>query len=120
MKARSSGIDITSADRIRSSASRARFLERVFTREEAGYCFGRRHPYRHLAGRFAAKEACLKALTTGLSEGIDWKDIEVVRSPSGRPELRLHGEARRFLGGRNAFLSISYEKGLAIALVVIG
>lgn len=119
MKGKSSGIDIISIERIKSAASKKRFLERVFTEGELGYAFGKRLPHRHLAGRFAAKEACLKALSTGLAKGICWKDIEIVNTEGGRPSLVLRSGAKRFLGDRKTFLSISYSGGLAVAFVAI-
>ena len=71
-----------------------RFLRRVFTDGEIAYCTQRRNPVPHLAGRFAAKEAAMKALGTGHSRGVLWKDIEVVRG-GGPPRLRFHGGAAR-------------------------
>ncbi len=71
-----------------------RFLQRIFTEGEIAYCTRRRDPVPHLAGRFAAKEAAMKALGTGHSRGVLWKDIEVVRV-GGPPQLQLHGGAAR-------------------------
>jgi holo-[acyl-carrier protein] synthase len=98
-----------------------RFLTRVFTELEIAYCLARRHPAQHLAGRFAAKEATMKALGTGHSQGVLWRDIEVVRV-AGPPRLRLHGgAARRFesLGGDTALLTITHSNTLALAQVVL-
>src|SRR6476660_6334701 len=94
------GIDATDIPRIASAFERygERFLRRVFTEGEIAYCTRRRNPVPHLAGRFAAKEAAMKALGTGHSRGVLWKDIEVVRL-SGPPQLRLHGGARRSYAG---------------------
>src|SRR6476659_2116624 len=88
------GIDVTDIPRIARAYDRygERFLRRVFTDGEIAYCTQRRNPVPHLAGRFAAKEAAMKALGTGHSRGVLWKDIEVVRL-SGPPQLRLHGGA---------------------------
>jgi holo-[acyl-carrier protein] synthase len=90
------GIDATDIPRVADVFKRYgdRFLRRVFTEEEIAYCTRRRNPVPHLAGRFAAKEACMKALGTGHSRGVLWKDIEVVRR-GGPPQLRLHGGAAR-------------------------
>ncbi|GMR04785.1 MAG: holo-[acyl-carrier-protein] synthase [Thermodesulfobacteriota bacterium] len=97
------------------------FLKRVFTDGEIQYCFKRRTPQKHLAGRFAAKEACLKALGTGLSGGVTWTDIEVVNTNTGRPELKLHSTVRKnFPPRKKIFLSISYSSEFALALVAIG
>ena len=88
------GIDATDIPRIAAAFDRygERFLRRVFTEEEIAYCTRRRNPVPHLAGRFAAKEAAMKALGTGHSRGVLWKDIEVFRT-FGPPQLRLHGGA---------------------------
>lgn len=114
-----SGIDASSIERIRSAAARRPFLERVFTDGEVSYSMARKDPYRHLAGRFAAKEACLKALTTAMGRGINLRDIEVVNSAAGLPILKLHAGAREALAGRKAFLSLAYSRGFAIAFVVV-
>lgn len=114
------GIDASSIERIGKAAGRKAFLERVFTEGEVAASFSRKDPYRHLAGRFAAKEACLKALTVSMGRGINLRDIEVVNSPSGGPALELHGGAKQMLGERKAFLSICYSKAHAFALVVMG
>src|SRR5919197_6623436 len=89
------GFDATDIPRIREMLDRYgdRFLRRVFTDGEIAYCTRRRDPAPHLAGRFAAKEAAMKALGTGHSRGVLWKDIEVVRQPGGPPQLRFHGGA---------------------------
>src|SRR3954454_6623502 len=88
------GIDVTDLPRIARAFDQygERFLRRVFTEREIAYCTRRRNPVPHLAGRFAAKEAAMKALGTGHSMGVLWKDIEVVRG-GGPPQLRLHGGA---------------------------
>src|ERR671931_2680835 len=89
------GLDATDIPRVREVFARhgERFLRRVFTDEEIAYCTRQRDPVPSLAARFAAKEAAMKALGTGHSRGILWKDIEVVRQPGGPPQLRFHGGA---------------------------
>src|SRR5215472_4723413 len=99
------GLDATEIDRIADSIERygERFLRRIFTESEIAYCMRRRVPAIHFAGRFAAKEAAMKALGTGFSQGVVWRDVEVVRR-GGPPQLQLHGGAsRRFMaiGGRS-------------------
>src|SRR5262244_969535 len=92
------GFDATDLPRIRDVFDRYgdRFLQRVFTDGEITYCTRQRDPVPSLAGRFAAKEAAMKALGTGHSQGVLWRDVEVVRR-GGPPQLRLHGGAgRRF------------------------
>ena len=88
------GIDVTDLPRIAQMLQRYgdRFLRRVFTEREIAYCTRRRNPVPHLAGRFAVKEAAMKALGTGHAFGVLWKDVEVVRR-GGPPQLQLHGGA---------------------------
>ena len=98
-----------------------RFLRRVFTDGEIAYCTKRRNPVPHLAGRFAVKEAAMKALGTGLSRGVLWKDIEVVRG-GGPPRLKLHGGAERRareMGATESLVSITHSESLAIAQVLL-
>lgn len=97
-----------------------RFLQRVFTAGEIAYCTARRNPAPHLAARFAAKEAAMKALGTGVSQGVVWRDIEVMRH-HGPPQLRFHGAAAaRFasLGATRALLSLTHSESLALAQVL--
>ena len=98
-----------------------RFLRRIFTDGEMAYAMRRRVPAIHFAGRFAAKEAAMKALGTGHSQGVLWRDVEVVRR-GGPPQLQLHGgAARRFaaMGGRSTLLTITHSDELALAQVLI-
>jgi len=117
------GFDATDIPRIRKTFDRygERFLQRVFTDGEIAYCTRRRNPVPHLAGRFAAKEAAMKALGTGHSRGVLWKDIEVVRV-GGPPQLRLHGGAARHaarLHVRSSLLTITHSDALAMAQVLL-
>src|SRR3954467_14443702 len=117
------GIDATDIPRIASAFERygQRFLRRVFTDGEIAYCTQRRNPVPHLAGRFAAKEAAMKALGTGHSRGVLWKDIEVFRA-FGPPQLRLHGGAGRRAGGMrvtSSLLTITHSDAIAIAQVLL-
>ena len=117
------GLDTTDIDRIADTLERygERFLRRVFTDGEIAYCTRRRVPAIHLAGRFAAKEAAMKALGTGRSLGVLWRDVEVVRR-GGPPQLQFHGGAgRRFkeMGGRSSLLTITHSQDLAMAQVII-
>jgi len=116
------GIDATDIHRIDEARRRYgdRFLQRVFTADEIAYCMRRRNPAPHLAARFAAKEAAMKALGTGVSRGVVWRDIEVSRR-EGPPQLRLHGiAATRFtsLGATRALLSLTHAESLALAQVL--
>jgi holo-[acyl-carrier protein] synthase len=117
------GMDATDLPRIADVLARYgdRFLRRVFTDGEIAYCTQRRDPVPHLAGRFAVKEAAMKALGTGHSRGVLWKDVEVIRR-SGPPQLQLHGGAARMaerLGVRRSLVTITHSETVAIAQVVL-
>lgn len=117
------GLDASDIPRIRATYARfgRRFLERVFTEGEIAYCLRHRDPASSLAARFAAKEAVMKALGTGHSRGVLWRDIEVVRR-GGPPSLRLHGGAARLfeaLGGRSTLLTLTHADHLAMAQVML-
>ena len=117
------GLDATDIDRVADVIERhgERFLRRVFTDIEIAYCTRRRVPAIHFAGRFAAKEAAMKALGTGHTQGVLWRDGEVIRS-GGPPRLQLHGgAARRFtaIGGHSSLLTITHSDDLAMAQVLI-
>jgi holo-[acyl-carrier protein] synthase len=119
-----SGIDMVEIGRIQHSVDRygKRFLNRVYTSDEQAYCLRKRNYAESLAARFAAKEAGAKALGTGISYGVNWLEIEVVREPSGRPTLHFHGRAAeiaRRLGGARAALSVTHTAELAVASVVL-
>src|SRR6202795_2513451 len=117
------GLDATDIPRIADTIERygERFLRRVFTEGEVAYCTRRKVPAIHFAGRFAAKEAAMKALGTGHSRGVLWRDIEVVRH-GGPPHLRLHGGAARHfesMGGFSSLLTITHSDTVAVAQVLI-
>jgi holo-[acyl-carrier protein] synthase len=119
-----SGIDLAEIGRIQQSVERYgnRFLDRVFTAAEQAYCLRKRNAAESLAARFAAKEASAKALGTGISHGVRWLEIEVVREPSGRPTILFHGRAAQIaerLGVVHAALSITHTASLAMASVVL-
>ncbi len=119
-----SGIDLIEIERIEDSVERfgQRFLDRVFTAAEQAYCLGRRRAAESLAARFAAKEAAAKALGTGISHGVSWREIEIVRAASGKPDLRFHGRAAQIaerLGVANAAVSLTHSSGMAMASVVL-
>ena len=115
----STGGDIIAIPRVRLVFVRygQRFLDRVFTAGEIAYCRGRTS---NLAARFAAKEAAMKALGTGI-RGVAWKDIEVVRHESGAPSIQLHGRAKnraQRLGIQEMALSLSHSRKYAVASVI--
>ncbi len=118
------GVDIAEVPRIRESIERygERFLRRVFTDGEIGYCEARARRYESYAARFAAKEAGMKALGTGWNHGIRWRDIEVVRPKGERPTLQFHGLAQKIaatLGTTNVSLSLTHTADQALAHVIL-
>jgi holo-[acyl-carrier protein] synthase len=117
------GFDATDIPRVRDVFQRygERFIRRILTDGEIAYCTRRRDPVPHIAGRFAAKEAAMKALGTGHSRGVLWKDIEVVRH-GGPPKLVLHGGAGRRAAGMNvqsSLVTITHSDALAMAQVLL-
>ena len=117
------GFDATDIPRVRDVFQRygERFIRRILTDGEIAYCTRRRDPVPHIAGRFAAKEATMKALGTGHSRGVLWKDIEVVRH-GGPPKLLLHGGAERraaSMGVQSSLLTITHSEALAMAQVLL-
>jgi len=118
------GIDLIEIERIQQSVDRYgnRFLDRIYTPGEKAYCLSKKQSAESFAARFAAKEAGAKALGTGISRGVSWQEIEVVRAPGGRPQLRFHGRAAGFaarLGATRAALSHTHSRALAMASVIL-
>jgi holo-[acyl-carrier protein] synthase len=118
------GIDLVETERIRRTVARfgRRFLERVFTPGEIAYAERKRDPAERYAARFAAKEAAMKAIGTGLRRGVRWRDFEVANRTSGKPELLLHGRAAQIAAAlkvRRSTLSLTHTKGQAVALVIL-
>ena len=118
------GIDIVDIARIQALLDRhgERFLRRVYTEGETSYAMRGANRAERLAGRFAVKEALMKALGTGKSQGILWRDVETVRGRSGKPEVRLHGQAMRWMtlrGGVAVHVSIAHDGGKAVAFVIL-
>jgi holo-[acyl-carrier protein] synthase len=119
-----SGIDLVEIGRIQQSMDRygSRFLDRVYTGAEQAYCLRKRKAAESFAARFAAKEAGAKALGTGIRNGVNWLEIEVVREAGGRPAIQFHGRAALVaarLGVTHAALSITHTTALAMASVVL-
>jgi len=117
------GLDIAEIDRMEAAITRhgAPFIERLFTPDEIAYCERYKNRYERYAARFAVKEAAMKALGTGWSHGIRWRDIEVTREPGGKPGLRLEGVAREFadrLGVKHISVTITHSGNLALAQVI--
>jgi holo-[acyl-carrier protein] synthase len=118
------GVDLVSIPRMRAMIERwqDRFLRRVFTEREIAYCQDRRDPAPHFAARFAAKEAGLKALGTGLQLGVHWRELEVRRERSEAPTLVLTGKSKEiglFKGGSRMLLSLTHEGDYALAQAIL-
>jgi holo-[acyl-carrier protein] synthase len=119
------GTDLMETKRIEVSIERygERFLERVFTTGEIAYCLRKKkNAAESFAARFAAKEAGAKALGTGISRGVTWKELEVRREANGRPTLHLSGRAAELAGAmgvRRMQLSLTHSRELAMAVVVV-
>ena len=114
------GTDITECVRIAQMIDKhgELFLTRVYTQQEIAYCSARKAATQHYAGRWAAKEAVLKAIGTGWSRGIHWTDIEVVNAVGGKPSITIAGEARQICEQRrigDVLISISHSRNYAIA-----
>src|ERR1700726_989846 len=117
------GVDITEVDRMEAAIARRgrALLERLFTPSEIAYCERHRNRAERFAGRFAAKEAAMKALGTGWARGAGWGDIEVVRERGGKPTLKLSGESRSIadcIGVKNIALTITHTGNTALAVVI--
>jgi holo-[acyl-carrier protein] synthase len=117
------GVDLAEVPRIKAAIERRgqTFLRRIFTPKEIEYCERFKNKFERYAGRFAAKEAAMKALGTGWRQGIRWIDLEVVRERSGRPTISLAGEAAKIagqLGVRRISLSITHTEVEALAQVI--
>jgi len=118
------GIDLVEIERIHDSVEKFghRFLDRIFTQAEIEYCQRKAHRYQHFAARFAAKESILKAIGTGLSEGITWHEIEIVNNELGKPVFVCKGNFDRILrefGVENIYLSLSHSQKYAIAMTIL-
>jgi len=118
------GLDIVEVDRIREIHQRhpERFVQRVLTEAEQRYVLRHRDPGERLSGRWAAKEAAMKALGTGLSQGLRWRDVEILPDSLGKPCLHLHGKAREradALGANAAHVTITHSQNLAVAQVIL-
>ena len=118
------GTDLAEVDRIRESIARFgdRFLNRIYTTGERAYAASKANPVERLAARFAAKEAGMKAIGTGWSQGVTWQDFAVVNEESGRPTLALHGAAKRkadVMGVTRISLSLTHTSATALAVVIL-
>jgi holo-[acyl-carrier protein] synthase len=115
------GTDLVEVERFHRVVERwgDRFLNRVFTRDELATCMGRMDPFPCLAVRFAAKEAVMKAIGTGLSQGVRWRDVEVLGDEHGIPQVALKGRLKVLVGDGKVLLSLSHTRHYATAVVII-
>ena len=118
------GCDVIEVARIRGVCDRQgeRFLARVFTDEERAYCSGMTHPHKHLAARFAAKEAVSKCFTTGIGAELGWKSISIFHGERRQPLVRLDEKGQALLahvGGTNVLLTLSHTENYAMAVAAV-
>lgn len=115
------GTDIIEVKRIEESIERfgQRFLDRIFSYDEQAYCLHHRDAYRHFAGRFAAKEAIVKALGTGFRNGIGWLDIEIINDAQGKPIAQLSTRLKEQFDSPRIHLSISHGRDYATAFAIL-
>ena len=118
------GVDLVECARIRHSLDRFgdRFLHRVFTEGEIAYSQSMKFPARHLAARFAAKEAISKAFGTGIGKAMGWKDLDVHKKPSGEPFVVLEGGAKQLAADRGVtkvWITLSHTDHHAMAVIVL-
>jgi len=118
------GMDIVETKRIADSLARFgdRFLHRVFLDGEIAYSNSMKFPPLHLAARFAAKEAISKAFGTGIGRELGWRDLEIIREPSGQPKVQLHGRAETYAKTRGVLevhISLSHTADYAAASAII-
>ena len=118
------GIDIVDISRFQKFIDDNNILlfQRIFTSREIEYCAGKKWAAQHYALRFAAKEAFLKALGTGLRDGLSWQEMEVVHDRYGKPEVLLSGKAEQLFANKGlgkCFLSLSHDGNCAVASVIL-
>jgi len=120
MKIIGTGVDLVEVPRFRKSVKRwgKPMLARLFTASELAYCRAYRDPHEHLAVRFAAKEAVVKALGAPKGLALEWKDLEIVRSPSGQPGVKFKGSMNRWKKLK-VYLSLSHTKQYAVASALV-
>jgi len=118
------GVDIIEIERVKRAHARFkdRFIRRIFTADEAAYCLRKSDPYPSLAGRFAAKEAAIKAFSRGFGGRWKWTLLEVVREPWGKPTMRFHGVFEALAAERGiqgVHLALSHSKRDAVATLTL-
>ena len=118
------GCDLIDVQRIRDVLDRHgdRFLDRVFTAEERAYCLGMKHPHKHLAARWAAKEAISKTFTTGIGAELGWKSMSVYHGERSEPLVRLDEKGAALLahvGATHVLISLSHTETAAMAVAAL-
>jgi holo-[acyl-carrier protein] synthase len=116
------GIDIQEIAKIAASIESPAFLRKVFTPAEIALCEDKHSPAQHFAGKFAVKEAFMKAIGAGIRQGVWFNDIEVLNRETGAPYLQLYREADRIageLGVVSIHLSLSHSAGIAVGVVIV-
>jgi holo-[acyl-carrier protein] synthase len=118
------GVDIVEVERMRRAVERYgdHFVRRVFTEDEAGYCRRCAHPEQRFATRFAAKEAALKALGVGWTQGLQFTEVEITNNELGAPSISFSGRAlelSRGLGVERIHVSLTHHRDFAIAQVLL-
>lgn len=110
------GTDIIEIERIaRAVESSPRFATKIFTKAERDYCLGKKNCSAHLAARFAAKEAVAKAIGRSLS----WQEVELTNGNSGKPTVKLSGEAERLTQGCRVMITVSHSRNYATATAIL-
>ncbi|ADI38542.1 Holo-[acyl-carrier-protein] synthase [Waddlia chondrophila 2032/99] len=115
------GTDIIEIDRIEKVFNRygQKFLDRILSKSEQEYCLKYKNPVQHYAGRFAAKEAIVKALGTGIRKAVSWTDIEILNNNQGKPQVYLSPEVRSHFSDPIIHISISHSKKYATAVAIM-
>ncbi|CUS77657.1 holo-[acyl-carrier protein] synthase [Candidatus Kryptonium thompsonii] len=115
------GVDIVEIERFKNLTERwgEHFLKKIFTQREIDYCLSKKNKYQHLAGRFAAKEAISKAISTGWSGIFKWKDVEILNDEYGKPEVILYNQLKAQFESCSFHISISHSLNYAVAFAVV-
>jgi holo-[acyl-carrier protein] synthase len=118
------GVDIVEISRVKRAANKwkNKFLNRIFTEKELNYANSKKFSYQHLAARFAAKEAVLKAFGDSSINHMEWKNIEITNNRDGKPVVKLTGEARRSMHKRgisDIIVSLSHTRNYAVANAIL-
>jgi len=118
------GIDIVRSERIKEAIEKweKRFLNRIFTPLEQEYCFRHKGPHLFFGGRFAVKEAMFKALGTGWSGGVQWKEVQIENLPTGQPIVQVSGKIKELLGHKKVewiHVSITHDTDYSLGQVIL-